>query len=52
MGEVVRNVVTKEKFEQEASSEMFVNSVDVKGYQKVQTPRHPVRPYGCAKVRG
>tara|TARA_R100001015_G_C4621116_1_gene178242 strand:- start:122 stop:1111 length:990 start_codon:yes stop_codon:yes gene_type:complete len=52
MLEVVRTVVPKAKFYQASSSEMFGNSVDVKGYQNLQTPMHPVSPYGCAKVMG
>jgi GDPmannose 4,6-dehydratase len=37
------------KFYQASSSEMFGNSVDADGYQRVETPMEPVSPYGKAK---
>ena len=38
------------KFYQASSSEMFGNSVDDDGFQRMNTPMHPVSPYGCAKL--
>ena len=38
------------KFYQASSSEMFGNSIEEGGYQKEDTPMHPVSPYGCAKL--
>jgi len=38
------------KFYQASSSEMFGNSVDADGYQRLSTPMTPTSPYGCAKV--
>lgn len=38
------------KFYQASSSEMFGNSVDSDGFQRITTPMHPVSPYGCAKL--
>jgi GDPmannose 4,6-dehydratase len=38
------------KFYQASSSEMFGNSVDEDGYQRLSTPMTPTSPYGCAKV--
>jgi GDPmannose 4,6-dehydratase len=40
------------KFYQASSSEMFGNSVDKDGVQRLTTPMNPVSPYGCAKVMG
>lgn len=40
------------KFYQASSSEMFGNSVDEDGFQRMTTPMNPVSPYGCAKVLG
>ena len=38
------------KVYQASSSEMFGNSVDKDGYQRLNTPMVPASPYGCAKV--
>ena len=48
MLEIARNVVPNVKFYQASSSEMFGNNVN----ENLQTPMHPVSPYGCAKVMG
>ena len=40
------------KVYQASSSEMFGNSVDSDGSQRLTTPMNPVSPYGCAKVMG
>ena len=50
--EAYRNIVPKAKFYQASSSEMFGNSVDEDGVQRLTTPMTPVSPYGCAKVLG
>tara|TARA_Y100000310_G_scaffold323733_1_gene384554 strand:- start:4597 stop:5565 length:969 start_codon:yes stop_codon:yes gene_type:complete len=52
MLEVCRTVVPNAKFYQASSSEMFGNSVDEDGSQRLTTPMNPVSPYGCAKVMG
>ena len=52
MLEICRNVVPSAKFYQASSSEMFGNSVDDDGTQRMTTPMTPVSPYGCAKVMG
>ena len=52
MLEVYRNVCPSAKFYQASSSEMFGNSVDEDGNQRLTTPMNPVSPYGCAKVMG
>ena len=52
MLEVYRTTVPKAKFYQASSSEMFGNSVDEDGFQRLTTPMNPVSPYGCAKVMG
>jgi len=52
MLEVYRNVCPSAKFYQASSSEMFGNSVDDDGSQRLTTPMNPVSPYGCAKVMG
>ena len=38
------------KFYQASSSEMFGNSIDSDGYQRLTTPMNPTSPYGCSKV--
>ena len=48
--EVYRTVVPTAKFYQASSSEMFGNSVDEDGVQRLTTPMNPVSPYGCAKL--
>ena len=50
--EVYRTVCPQAKFYQASSSEMFGNSVDSDGVQRLTTPMNPVSPYGCAKVMG
>ena len=52
MLEVYRTTVPGAKFYQASSSEMFGNSVDDDGVQRLTTPMNPVSPYGCAKVMG
>ena len=52
MLEVYRNTCPDAKFYQASSSEMFGNSVDDDGIQRLTTPMTPVSPYGCAKVMG
>ena len=48
--EAYRTMVPKAKFYQASSSEMFGNSVDEDGCQRLTTPMNPVSPYGCAKL--
>ena len=48
--EVYRTIVPEAKFYQASSSEMFGNSVDEDGNQRLTTPMNPVSPYGCAKL--
>lgn len=48
--EIYKNNCPYSKFYQASSSEMFGNSVDVDGYQRENTPMHPVSPYGIAKL--
>ena len=50
--EAYRTVCPNAKFYQASSSEMFGNSVDEDGIQRLTTPMTPVSPYGCAKVMG
>jgi GDPmannose 4,6-dehydratase len=50
--EVYKDVCPEAKFYQASSSEMFGNSVDPDGIQRLSTPMTPVSPYGCAKVMG
>ena len=50
--EVYRTTCPEAKFYQASSSEMFGNSVDEDGVQRLTTPMNPVSPYGCAKVMG
>jgi len=52
MLEVYRTLCPSAKFYQASSSEMFGNSVDEDGVQRLTTPLNPVSPYGCAKVMG
>jgi GDPmannose 4,6-dehydratase len=48
--EYFKNDFKNVKFYQASSSEMFGNSIDKNGFQKLSTPMHPVSPYGCAKL--
>lgn len=48
--EVYRTLAPNAKFYQASSSEMFGNSVDSDGVQRLTTPMNPVSPYGCSKV--
>ena len=52
MLESYRVICPDAKFYQASSSEMFGNSVDEDGSQRLATPMNPVSPYGCAKVMG
>jgi len=52
MLEIYRTICPEAKFYQASSSEMFGNSVDEDGVQRLTTPMNPVSPYGCAKVMG
>lgn len=52
MLEVYRTICPDAKFYQASSSEMFGNSVDKDGVQRLTTPMNPVSPYGCSKVMG
>lgn len=52
MLEVYRTLAPDAKFYQASSSEMFGNSVDSDGVQRISTPMNPVSPYGCSKVMG
>tara|TARA_B100000214_G_scaffold370730_1_gene345856 strand:+ start:7565 stop:8545 length:981 start_codon:yes stop_codon:yes gene_type:complete len=52
MLETYRILAPKAKFYQASSSEMFGNSVDADGIQRLTTPMNPVSPYGCAKLLG
>jgi GDPmannose 4,6-dehydratase len=52
MLEIVRQECPGAKFYQASSSEMFGNSIDPDGVQRMTTPMIPVSPYGCSKVMG
>ena len=52
MLEIYRTTCPKAKFYKASYSEMFGNSVDEDGVQRLTTPMNPVSPYGCAKVMG
>jgi GDPmannose 4,6-dehydratase len=48
--EAMRKYCHNSRFYQASSSEMFGNSVDEDGFQRISTPMHPVSPYGCSKL--
>ena len=50
--EIYRTLCPGSKFYQASSSEMFGNSIDEDGVQRMTTPMNPVSPYGCSKVMG
>jgi len=52
MLEAYRQFCPDAKFYQASSSEMFGNSIDSDGAQRLTTPMVPVSPYGCSKVLG
>jgi len=52
MLEITSKLCPEAKFYQASSSEMFGNSVDEDGFQRLTTPMNPVSPYGCSKVLG
>lgn len=45
-----KDICPNAKFYQASSSEMFGNTVDDDGYQRLTTSMNPVSPYGCAKL--
>lgn len=48
--EAARFMCPDAKIYQAGSSEMFGNSIDDDGFQRISTPMRPVSPYGCAKL--
>lgn len=48
--ESVRDNYPRAKIYNASSSEMFGNSIDSDGYQRLTTPMYPVSPYGCSKL--
>ncbi len=48
--EFIKNINPDIKFYQASSSEMFGNSIDDDGYQRISTPMKPVSPYGISKL--
>lgn len=52
MLETYRQICPDASFYQASSSEMFGNSIDPDGVQRLTTPMKPVSPYGISKVMG
>ena len=52
MLDLYRQTCPEAKFYQASSSEMFGNSIDPDGAQRLTTPMTPVSPYGVSKVMG
>jgi GDPmannose 4,6-dehydratase len=52
MLDIYRQTCPEAKFYQASSSEMFGNSIDSDGVQRMTTPMVPVSPYGVSKVMG
>ena len=50
--EAYRETCPNSKLYQASSSEMFGNSIDKDGCQRLTTPMNPVSPYGCSKILG
>ncbi len=50
--EAYREISPNSKLYQASSSEMFGNSIDKDGCQRLTTPMNPVSPYGCSKILG
>ncbi len=48
--EMTKEACPNSKLYQASSSEMFGNSIDKDGFQRLSTPMYPVSPYGCSKV--
>jgi GDPmannose 4,6-dehydratase len=48
--EATRGLDEDIKIYQASSSEMFGNSIDEDGFQRITTPMQPVSPYGCSKL--
>mgnify|MGYP001168183274 CR=1 FL=1 len=48
--ELTKEICPDAKIYQASSSEMFGNSIDKDGFQRLSTPMNPVSPYGCSKV--
>jgi GDPmannose 4,6-dehydratase len=48
--EFIKNINPEIRLYQASSSEMFGNSVEKDGYQKLTTPMKPVSPYGISKL--
>jgi GDPmannose 4,6-dehydratase len=48
--EILRYEFPKIKYYQASSSEMFGNSIDEDGFQRLSTPMNPASPYGCSKL--